>query len=728
MWTQFLLAVIVGVLFLYLPGLAFGRALRLSGVACVACAPLFSVAVCQVICIVLGMAGVACSWALVLFSALALSLAVAAAGEVLARRRVRNGTRGVSGAHARVGRANGRQEQVAGGAQASDAAADATEGGCVSRMSAVRFDWLCLAGYVVAGVVVGLYAFVAPLGDPTQFAEGLDNAHHLNAIRSFVDSGVWSSLSVTLYPEGAGADIDPMPGVSFYPSGWHMVAAMVVQLVGCEVVVAEHAVNFAFIAFVFATSMFLMMRVIFRGNRVVVALGTLLAFSFAMFPWSFTYFGPLYPNLASYAAMPAVAACFIAMLEDGVARRERVSRGVAFFVGMVALVLLQTNAVFSVAAFLIAFCVWRVWSASSDVSRGVRVARCAGFVVFALAVWTALFYAPPLRAVVTHEWVAFESYRHGVFDVATMGFRGTMQLGLAFLALVGAVSTLGRGGGRRYVWVTASMTLFGIMYVVDVASNDFIKFFLTGFWYTDSYRVAASAVLAVVPLASWGAYCVLRAARSGLAHVMEGAGLEASGGRRRGGAARVPGALACALVALIAASVYAPGSVQLGDYRLSTAFQNTRDAFGGAMDTSVARVYDLDEQAFVDKVAEVVPEGAGIVNEPNDGSGFSYGTDGLNVMYRTMRDVGGSGESEQSALIRERLDEVASDDEVRDAVHDLGVEYVLQLDHAGGDEDATFLFCYEPQEWEGIDAVDDVTPGFEVVLSEGDMRLYRIAA
>ena len=37
-----------------------------------------------------------------------------------------------------------------------------------------------------------------------------------------------------------------------------------------------------------------------------------------------------------------------------------------------------------------------------------------------------------------------------------------------------------------------------------------------------------------------------------------------------------------------------------------------------------------------------------------------------------------------------------------------------------------YLFSYYPDQWTGIDAINDQTPGFEVVLSEGDMRLYRI--
>lgn len=750
MWTSFFLAVAAGVIFLYLPGFALGWACGLSGIASLCCAPLFSVSVGQVVCIACGVAGVACSWELVFLSSAALGLAAAAV-------RMAVGCFGL-----------GRRERVA--ARASGARGAKGKGGCervdslahgrarfASPVRGDRFDWLCLAAYVAFGLALGLYVYVAPLGDPTQFSEGVDNTHHLNSIRSFLDSGVWSSLSVTLYPEGSGASIDPTPGTSFYPSGWHMLAAMMVQAVGCEVVVAEHAANFAFIAFVFATSMFLLMRVVFAGRRAVVAVGALLAFSFAMFPWSFTYFGPLYPNLASYACMPAASACFICAVASGISRGERVTWGVAFVIGMVALVLLQTNAVFSVAAFLIAFCVWRVWEASGEVARWRRVLRCVGFAAFAVAVWTALFYAPPLRSVVTHEWVAFESYPHGLFDVATMGFRGTAQLGLAFLAFVGAVSTLLRGKGRAYAWVTASCTLFCIMYVMDVASNGFIKFFLTGFWYTDSYRVAASAVLAVVPLASWGAYCVFEAVRTWAsrlggekahgrsavrgAHASaalqgEAARVAPPDGRAGVGAelrvrrstARMPSVLAGVLVALIALSVYVPGSVQVGGYQLKTAFQDARDSFGWACDPSTNRVYSPSEREFVSRVKETVGEDAGIINQPNDGSGFAYGSDDLNVMYRFMRGVGGSGETAQSVAIRTRLNEVATDGEVRAAVRDLGVDYVLQLDHTGGEAKEYFLFCYVPEEWTGINAVDDDTPGFEVVLSEGDMRLYRIVA
>lgn len=33
---------------------------------------------------------------------------------------------------------------------------------------------------------------------------------------------------------------------------------------------------------------------------------------------------------------------------------------------------------------------------------------------------------------------------------------------------------------------------------------------------------------------------------------------------------------------------------------------------------------------------------------------------------------------------------------------------------------------YLPENWTGVTNIDENTPGFELVLSEGDMRLYKI--
>ena len=100
--------------------------------------------------------------------------------------------------------------------------------------------------------------------------------------------------------------------------------------------------------------------------------------------------------------------------------------------------------------------------------------------------------------------------------------------------------------------------------------------------------------------------------------------------------------------------------------------------------------------------------------------------DGLNVYYRYLRTYGGDDETGESKLIRTRLDELASNDEVREAVRNVGGSYVLQLDQGKG-EASPRLFTYENgKNWQGLESIDDDTPGFEVVLARDDMRLYKI--
>ena len=79
--------------------------------------------------------------------------------------------------------------------------------------------------------------------------------------------------------------------------------------------------------------------------------------------------------------------------------------------------------------------------------------------------------------------------------------------------------------------------------------------------------------------------------------------------------------------------------------------------------------------------------------------------------------------------VRMSLDEYASDSEVRDAVASTGARYVLVLDMDGERTDERrFLSSYYPEQWEGINELTDDTPGFKVLLAEGDMRLYELTA
>ena len=142
-----------------------------------------------------------------------------------------------------------------------------------------------------------------------------------------------------------------------------------------------------------------------------------------------------------------------------------------------------------------------------------------------------------------------------------------------------------------------------------------------------------------------------------------------------------------------------------------------------------------EERDFVERARNALPAGALVINQPHDGSTFAYGLDGLNTYYRHI-DVG--SDTTESQILRSSLDTIATDAEVREAARKAGVDYVLQLDQGTDPSEIddpestdgrTWLLQTDESSWrnfDGINRITDETPGFEPVMSEGDMRIYRI--
>ena len=112
-----------------------------------------------------------------------------------------------------------------------------------------------------------------------------------------------------------------------------------------------------------------------------------------------------------------------------------------------------------------------------------------------------------------------------------------------------------------------------------------------------------------------------------------------------------------------------------------------------------------------------------VANDPYDGSCYAYGVDDIRVYYRTNDAVDDESDND-SRMIRTALNELASNDNVKKAVENTGIEYVLQLDPS----DAIQLQAaeYVPTDWTGIDSINETTDGFQLVAQSDSFRLYRI--
>lgn len=79
-------------------------------------------------------------------------------------------------------------------------------------------------------------------------------------------------------------------------------------------------------------------------------------------------------------------------------------------------------------------------------------------------------------------------------------------------------------------------------------------------------------------------------------------------------------------------------------------------------------------------------------------------------------------------MIRANLCNYMNDSATYDAVEDSGIRYVILFDIYDKDGERMYDAAKDLSLWKGIMNISDDTPGFEVVLAEDDMRLYRLTS
>ena len=155
----------------------------------------------------------------------------------------------------------------------------------------------------------------------------------------------------------------------------------------------------------------------------------------------------------------------------------------------------------------------------------------------------------------------------------------------------------------------------------------------------------------------------------------------------------------------------------LGQFGLKSGMRSVSDKIDADYKYSNPVAFDQAERDFIEKVKPYVGNDL-VVNIPSDGSVWLYGTEGINTQCRTFY----GSPSDEYCLFKASLNQVATDQDVERAVKESGAKWLLYLDesvHAGS---------FNVDEWEGILSVTDDTSGFEAVLADGNMRLYRIVA
>lgn len=169
---------------------------------------------------------------------------------------------------------------------------------------------------------------------------------------------------------------------------------------------------------------------------------------------------------------------------------------------------------------------------------------------------------------------------------------------------------------------------------------------------------------------------------------------------------------------------FAPYSIELNQgTTVKSGLPKVHDAFKNyySWDNGLTK----EECDFIEEVLAEIPDGALVINVPRDGTCWAYGVEGINVFFRRSTNTGMAG-TDTSKLLRTKLCNVSSDEDVRKVLNDLDAHYVLQLDVVSSDHPTTTALRYDEKNWTGIETIDETTPGFTLLMSRDDMRLYYI--
>ena len=594
--------------------------------------------------------------------------------------------------------------------------------------------WIPLLYVAIGLLTVGLL-FLPTLPSASSFVQGWDIVHHLDVTQAMIESQKYSSIHYDFYST-VEASITPWePGTSgFYPSGWNIIVALTTQLVSTTVPIAGNALNFVSAAIVFPLSICSVIAKVLPKHRIALVSGAFVCLAFFVFPWSLLIYGPIFPNTVAFCVMPSIWWIFMQMTRSNTPKHDLIWLIVIFVLGLITLFILHPSTIFSSIVVLLPWSFARIGESKRRVvlfGKQIKPVTLAyAFFIFALVIWSVFYYVLIVRGVALNFWwSAYSSLQDAILHALGMDFIGQSYAGgelvspqpiLSICVLVGAVWTFKHKQAR---WMVSAFVYLSILCIFIITFDVPLKGYLSGFWYTDPFRIAASCVIMAIPLAALGLATLAEAALETFASWRE----KASQAQTEAQTCVFCTVWAKPLIvgAVIACVVVLNYVVPMPNLKSEEPIP-AATAFKQASEKAYGDHYILtsEELEFLRRVELTVPAGAVIANLPQDGSLWAYGTNDLHVLWRFPNGYDAS-ERPASAILRKRLNRITSDPEVLQTVRDLNVQYVLILNNVVDYSNAV-TSTYKPGTFRGITQITDTTPGFEVVLEEGSMRLYKI--
>lgn len=563
--------------------------------------------------------------------------------------------------------------------------------------------------YLSVSLVFVTWIYVKSLDGPSSLIPLFDNAHTLSTIQSFAKTGCYGPLLSSAYLDTPQL----FQGLSYYPAVLHSVSALTSNMFGCG---ASEALNILVFDLLFMTlplSVRSLIKSAFPESREAELFGVFSPFVFYAFPWGLLIFGPLQTYLMGLSFVPAVLSALIFLMDWH--SPGRISSFGLSMAGLVTVSLCHPSALFSAGVLAIPVIVKAAMSSSLVKSFSLKRKTLVTIAIVAAisGIWLICYSLPFLKGTVSFTWRAFMTPPQAFSSVLGLSLTDSpSQPIVVLLVLIGACSCIRRKENSS--WLIASALLVALIYCIDVTTDGWLKQLLSGFWYTDSRRIAAMLMIPLIPLFSVGAGRVF----SDFKAYAEGKkDTKASAAAMGAGMALVLIALSFGPDVSLYGSVNLPSAINYARSSLSSLYSLSAWQFRDS--TSIPLMLDKEELDAGRDIAQITSDGGLVLNNSLDGSAFYYSAYDINVANRTC----GSGLSD----LRKYAVGYVSNPSIRNKMMNLDIRYVLQLDSGAIPTDAsTFELNYKASDWAGIQDITPETPGFELVYSRGDIRLYRL--
>jgi hypothetical protein len=549
---------------------------------------------------------------------------------------------------------------------------------------------------LVPAILIGVVTAVRGMGGPGQIAQAYDAVFHYNAIAYILDNHNASALSLASLG---------LPGVptGFYPAAWHDVASQVVLATGASIPEVANLLTIVIALVVWPLSCVLLVRQVVGRSVAAMAITGVFSIGFTAFPWGLMAFGVLWPNILGLAMVPAGVA--VALSLAGLAKDDAIGKGRAWLLLPVVLIaggFAHPNSLFSLVAIVVfpLFTGIGRWAlrmrAEGRTKRGL-----AGFgaaVVVFLGAWLFVATSPAFKTVREYYWPPIESSSKAFGEAILGATNGRPTLWVLSAVVIVGVVFIWKIRDQR--WLIGAFTASIFLFILTASINTPNTRIFTGYWYNDSFRTAALLPITAVPLAVLGIMHLTQRLREWL-NEGDRAWLGRFGASTTG----------LALVLTLLAAIGAKGMyVKVHSFALSEIYT--------AQDNSTTHnLVDARERAFFEKIRNEIPQDAVVANNPWDGSALIWALIDRKPLFPHL-DMSSSA---VQLYLAKHLTDVANDPKVCQDAKALNVDYLLVTD-------LYFWPAYpKTKEYPGF-ADPGTKPGFELVDSDRELKLYKITA